>query len=59
MSILTMILVLLSSGAAQMAYHVCDEDGVHVWSGDCETGTQVKKNLPIIAARAKMKVRHR
>jgi hypothetical protein len=45
MSILTMILVLLSSGAAQMAYHVCDEDGVHVWSGDCETGTQGKKEL--------------
>lgn len=36
MLIFTMMLVLLSSGAMQMAYHICDEDGVHVWQGDCE-----------------------
>lgn len=45
MSILTMILVLLSSGAAQMAYHVCEEDGIHVWSSDCEEGTLGENQL--------------
>lgn len=37
MSVLTMILVLLASGAAQMAYHICDEDGAHIWSDTCHT----------------------
>jgi len=42
MSVITMILVLLSSGAAQMAYHICDEDGVHIWADDC--ATEVSEN---------------
>lgn len=37
MYVFTMILVLLSSGAAQMAYHICDEDGTHIWSDTCHT----------------------
>lgn len=42
MSFITMILVLLSSGAAQMAYHVCEEDGTHIWSNDCnESSTEL------------------
>lgn len=30
-----MILVLLSSGAAQMAYHICDNDGIHILNAQC------------------------
>jgi hypothetical protein len=37
MSVFTMILVLLSSGAAQMAYHICEEDGAHLWEDGCHT----------------------
>lgn len=39
MTFLTMILVLLSSGAAQMAYHICEEDGAHIWEKDCHVET--------------------
>jgi hypothetical protein len=30
-----MILVLLASGAAQMAYHICDDDGIHILNNGC------------------------
>lgn len=40
MTLFTMILVLLSSGAAQMAYHICEEDGAHIWVDDCHTATE-------------------
>ena len=34
-AILMLLLVLLSSGGAQMAYHICDDDGMHTIFNDC------------------------